>query len=715
MSRAHDSRAADGRVGFFKCLWSGVLSRRVPSRRARPMLSRHVATVGCERLEDRCLLSAGFLDTSWNGTGRQITDFGAGNDRGSTLVLQSDGKVVVGGMASNGRNDDFALARYNANGTLDTTFGVNGLVRTDFGIGDDRLLSLALQPDGKIVAGGKAFNGRNNDFALARYNTDGSLDTSFAIGGLIATNLGTGNGDDQISGLALQTDGKIVAAGSTFNGRDSDFAVARYLSNGLLDTSFGNGGVVTTDSGRGNDAAYCLVVQPDGRIVVVGSTKNGTADDFGIMRYLSNGSPDPGFGTNGGVATAFGNGADRAYKVALTPGGKIVVVGTSDNGLNFDFAVARYLPNGTLDNTFDSDGKLTLDFNSGDDIAFGVAVQPSGQIIVAGTGSNGTNNNFAVARINPNGGLDTTFAVGGTVLTEFGQFHDATGRGVAIEANGTIIVAGFASNGTNDDFAVARYQGDALQRMYRTYNPTANFHFFTTSQTEFQFALAHGYRDETTARSGFAVATSQLPGSLPLHRLYNPNKGSHYYTTNDSERDYLLAQGWRYEHDEGFIFTSQVSGTVEIYRLWNKDTGVHIFTESPAVRDAVLQAFPGIWLLHTSVGFAYPVTGLGEAQAAARSAASRAAMSIATSSIGVVPLSSEAPDVRQPAAAPIVNFVSQLALNPVKFTKVTGSAIPLAGEDRVRMTTLPVIPTESDVRQFDQTWEQFGREGWTEL
>jgi uncharacterized delta-60 repeat protein len=670
--------------------------------------------VGCERLEARCLLAAGLPDTSWNVTGRTTTDFGVGNDRASAVVLQSDGKVVAGGMAFGGLNDDFALVRYNRDGTLDTSFGTGGRVTTNFGIGDDRILTLALQPDGKIIAGGKAFNGLNFDFALARYNENGTLDASFGVGGLVATNLGTG--DDVIAGVTVLPDGRIVAAGSTFGARDSDFAVARYLSNGFLDPTFSGDGIVTTDSGRGDDAANGLVVQPDGRIVVVGSTMNGSAEDFGIMRYLTDGSPDPGFGTNGGVATVFGNGSDRAFKVALTPGGKIVVVGTTDNGLNLDFAVARYLPNGSLDTSFDSDGKLSLDFNGGDDIAFGVAVQPNGRIVVAGTGSNGSNANFALARFNSNGGQDTSFSIGGSVLTQFGTFRDATARAVSIQANGRIVVAGFASNGTNDDFAVARFQGDALQRMYRLYNPVANFHFFTTSQAEFQFAAARGYRDETTARTGFSVAETQQAGSLPLHRLYNPIKGSHYYTTNDSERDVLVSLGWRYERDEGFVFSSQVTGTVEVFRLWNRDSGVHLFTESPTVRDAVLRAFPGIWEQHASVGFAYPVSGLGEAQAAARSATVRSAASRGVESREISGNRCDTSIDSTSRDASTSDLASRLAIANAGSLALTASSSTLAGNDA---RSLPVIASDTSVdpdhEPFDLAWEEFGPADWPEF
>jgi hypothetical protein len=283
-----------------------------------------------------------------------------------------------------------------------------------------------------------------------------------------------------------------------------------------------------------------------------------------------------------------------------------------------------------------------------------------------------------------------------------------------MQANGTIVVAGFASNGTNDDFAVARLQGDPLQRMYRLYNPKANFHFFTTSQAEFQFASANGYRDETTSRTGFAVTTTQLAGSLPLHRLYNPNKGSHYYTTSDGERDTLVSLGWRYERDEGFVFTSQVSGTVEVYRLWNRDSGVHLFTESPTVRDAVLRAFPGVWEQHASVGFAYPVAGLGDAQAAARTAAARAALSHTAGVRSEEAVATSACDIA-PSTPDPSNLASQLESRTLGLISPAENASTKTGEAELRIAAPDAAALVTDNPSDDLAWMQLGLADWAEF
>jgi uncharacterized delta-60 repeat protein len=237
---------------------------------------------------------------------------------------------------------DFALARYNADGSLDTTFGTGGKVTTGFGaFSIDVAFGVALQPNGKIVvAGYTAASDVVADFAVARYNADGSLDTSFGTGGKVTTDFG---GFDLAPAVALQPDGKIVVAGWTedifFAG--ADFAVARYNPDGRLDAGFGTGGKVTTSFGAFG-CATGVALQPNGKIVVAGNTTDAVGgEDFALARYNANGGLDAGFGTGGKVTTDFG-GDDFANGVALQPDGKIVVAGATFLTTDYDFAVARY-------------------------------------------------------------------------------------------------------------------------------------------------------------------------------------------------------------------------------------------------------------------------------------------------------------------------------------------------------------------------------------
>src|SRR6185503_10246187 len=187
------------------------------------------------------------------------TDFG-NVAYGFAVTIQPNGKIIVAGASWGVNNDDFALARYNSNGSLDTTFDTDGKTTTPIGSGDDYGRAVALQSDGKIVVAGTSFNGSNNDFALARYNSTGSLDTTFDTDGKVTTSFGSG--EDFGRGVAIQSDGKIVVAGHS----DGKFALTRYNNNGSLDMTFDTDGKVTTTIGAG-DFGFAVALQPDGKIL----------------------------------------------------------------------------------------------------------------------------------------------------------------------------------------------------------------------------------------------------------------------------------------------------------------------------------------------------------------------------------------------------------------------------------------------------------------
>ena len=250
----------------------------------------------------------------------------------------------------------------------------------------------------------------------------GALDPTFGTSGEVTTDFG---GSDSAQAVAIQSDGKIVAAGGTFSFPSGDFAVARYNVDGSLDPTFGSGGKVTTDFG-GFDAASAVVIQPDGRIVAAGRSGGG---DFALARYNADGSLDPTFGSGGKVTTDFGGGFDAAFGVALQTDGKIIAVGQGAS--SFDFALARYNADGSLDPTFGSGGKVTTDFTGGFEDAIAVAIQLDGRIVVTGQTFSGGFQKFALARYNADGSLDTSFGSGGIVTTNFG-FDSAFGGALAI-------------------------------------------------------------------------------------------------------------------------------------------------------------------------------------------------------------------------------------------------------------------------------------------
>jgi uncharacterized delta-60 repeat protein len=224
---------------------------------------------------------AGDLDPTFGTGGKVTTDFAGGLDETLALAVQG-GKLVAAGRAATETNDDFALARYNADGSLDPTFGTGGRVTTDFAGFTDQAYALAVQADGKLVTAGLAFGAAGFDFGLVRYNADGSVDSGFGTGGRVTTDFA--GGFDQANALAVQADGKLVAAGFT-QGAGVDFVLARYNPDGSLDSSFGTGGQVTTDFAGNTDEAFALAVQADDKLVTAGLAFSGVGFDFGLVRY----------------------------------------------------------------------------------------------------------------------------------------------------------------------------------------------------------------------------------------------------------------------------------------------------------------------------------------------------------------------------------------------------------------------------------------------
>ncbi|HSQ16830.1 MAG TPA: delta-60 repeat domain-containing protein [Anaerolineales bacterium] len=395
----------------------------------------------------------GSLDTAFSGDGMLTTDFASSTDVGYAIALQGDLKIIVAGYATTPGGKDFFLVRYNADGSLDTTFGGDGLLTTDFAGGNDQVYALALPGDGKILAAGHA-TGATQDFALARYNADGSLDMTFDGDGLLTTDFG-GLGDYGRA-VGLGAGGKIVVAGYVDHPSNDTFALARYNADGSLDTAFAGDGLLVTDLSDYDDRGYGLALLADGRLLVAGVGYSNKSD-FGAARYLADGSLDPSFAEDGILLTDLFGSLDSASGVAIQADGKIVVAG-STSGVSYDFALTRYNPDGSLDATFADHGILITDFDLGSDYAKDVAIQADGKIVVAGY-TYLSAQDFALARYNPDGSLDTTFDGDGRVTTDFADGID-TGQALAIQEDGKIILAGYTYGSTLYDIAVARYNDD---------------------------------------------------------------------------------------------------------------------------------------------------------------------------------------------------------------------------------------------------------------
>ncbi len=322
-----------------------------------------------------------------------------GNDVAQAVAIQSDGKIIVVGYAdTTTSSSDFALARLNTDGTLDPSFGSGGKVITATSASADTASAVSIQPDGKIVVAGQTIGTYERDFALVRYNTNGTPDSSFGTAGIVITPFSSGS-NDIANAVAIQADGKIVAAGSTSGGFISGaIALARYNADGTLDNNFGTGGKVTTyiDS---NNVAYSVALQPDGKIVAAGSANGGPISSTGaVVRYNSDGSLDNNFGTGGKVATPV-NSNFFFNAIIIQPDGKIVGSGTSAFTSTM-FILVRYNADGTLDSSFGAGGKVNTPVSSGGNAASGIGLQPDGKIVVVGYAANSGSNNadFATVR-----------------------------------------------------------------------------------------------------------------------------------------------------------------------------------------------------------------------------------------------------------------------------------------------------------------------------
>ena len=355
----------------------------------------------------------GDLDTAFGTNGMVLTDLGSGDanptDIFYDMAIQDDGKIVAVGKTKGQTNIyDFALARYTSAGVLDPAFDSDGIVVSVDDHGNwNQLFGVVIQASGKIVAGGSA----GGDFAMARYTTAGALDTAFGTDGYVYTSVSSGS--DNGATLALQSSGKIIQAGyADYNG-PHNFAVARFSSDGVIDTSFGTDGVVLTDCGYSlpdYPGMNGMIIQPsDDRIIVAGTTVN----DVCIARYTANGALDTSFGTNG-IALL-----DKAENltidaVALDANEKIVVAGQASGDL---FTVLRFGSDGVIDSSFGTSGVTSVDIGAGLDMAHDIAIQPDGKIILAGysvaSSDDGTPSAWTLMRFTSAGVLDAEFGTQG--------------------------------------------------------------------------------------------------------------------------------------------------------------------------------------------------------------------------------------------------------------------------------------------------------------
>ena len=418
----------------------------------------------------------GDLDTTFNGTvGKLLTAVVGVNDYGAALAVQEDGKILLAGACqatvANGSGLGFCMMRWASDGSPDNTFGTNSKVVTPGGLRNETGVAVAVQPDGKIVLAGSCTTsllGFSREVCIRRYLSNGSPDTSFGTGGFAGAVASTNDTNlvlDSVS-LALQPDGKVVVATSCSVGSKLNFCALRFLTNGGLDTSFGEiatPGKVVTQIGTGTDTVRAMVLQPNGAVLLGGhcATTNGSVMQFCLARYTAVGVLDTSFNVNGKRTLQLAGDNDYLTGLARQADGKIVAAGHC-GGLSIG-CMLRLNDSGATDPDFDTNERISVSYT----YLSRTAVQPDGRIIVAGfrnvdTSGSSASADFVVARGLNTNLPDETFGSGptGTVLTAVatGVAFDY-GIALALQPDGKILVGGRCSDSGRAAFCLARYEG----------------------------------------------------------------------------------------------------------------------------------------------------------------------------------------------------------------------------------------------------------------
>lgn len=400
------------------------------------------------------LAQAGSFDPSFNGTGYNTTAIGNGDDVGQCMWVQPDGKILVGGDSHSGLSSDAAVVRYNADGTLDATFGSNGSFTYAMSVSYfETVKSVFTGSDGKITAVGYYFSPSFTfEPFLIRLNSDGTLDPTFGTNGILSISIG--NGSDLVNAATIQPDDKMVLTGYFDNNGNLDMFVVRLNYDGSPDITFGGGdGQVSISVGSADDYANAVALQSDGKIVVAGKAAIGSGTDLAVVRLNSDGTLDNTFSSDG-KATMNINGNDNGLAVAIQSDGAIVVCGEAFDGSSFNVGVARFTASGNADNTFSGDGKLSTAIGSTYDGGFAVGIHANGKIVVGGLYATPTGDDMMLLRYTSNGTLDAAFGNNGIAKFNLG-FNEAI-YALHIKSSGKVIVAGKATNGLNADIMVAQ-------------------------------------------------------------------------------------------------------------------------------------------------------------------------------------------------------------------------------------------------------------------
>jgi uncharacterized delta-60 repeat protein len=367
------------------------------------------------------------------------------------VISQPDDKIIVVGQTSGYFFDDIFLARYESDGLLDSTFGEDGIVVTPINPRDDQAFAVALQSDGKILVGGSTYEGeyQNYEMIIIRYTADGLIDSSFGDDGI--TTFDTFSMNSYLSDIDFDSEGRIIAVGHRIYGGGSKIVVARLTENGLLDRS-----VVIEVSTAEFTQGESVVIDNDG-IIVVGYHRDEYVDDENIIlaRLNSDLELDPSFGSLGMTITDLDGTDDRGRALLMQDGARLIVAGSTEGASGSDFVLVGYTLSGLLDTSFGNNGVVVTSVGPGNDEAWDMAFLNDGRIVVVGQSHNGEYDEIAIVRYLSNGTPDQSLGANGILKTAIGS--GTVGKAVAVQPDNYLIVAGYYSDGLHDNQVLIRY------------------------------------------------------------------------------------------------------------------------------------------------------------------------------------------------------------------------------------------------------------------
>lgn len=471
----------------------------------------------------------GTLDNSFGSNGKVTTSVTSGNDMAQDILVQNDGKILVGGDVSFANTDSYIqLVRYNANGTLDNTFGNNGKVTTLFAQGSSGFKAMALQNDGKIVVVGfvnnKVGTAENLDFAIIRYNTNGSLDTSFDTDGKVTTDFNSVR--DVAHAVAIQSDGKIVVAGDTRQGIYSHDILVRYDMTGALDASLNaSGKVITPSYANENQKAYTIKVLADNKIIiasrVASSVQVGDLIGSRLIKYTNEGKLDLTFGRDGIKSDVF----TQLPTHKILDNGKILIAGMDGSPFGSSFTITRLNADGEIDTSFGTNGKIKTLLSGYHTYTKDILVQNDGKIVLTAAftdiGVVAPSLFFGLVRCKADGTLDNTFGMDGASIIRASLANERYVKS-AIQTDGKIVSCGSFTETSNEvNLAVVRYNNTVVGIKNPIENtPLSIFPNPTTGILTIDFEKSiHAYELKLTDGIGRIAYQKNYDKSLPINSL----------------------------------------------------------------------------------------------------------------------------------------------------------------------------------------------------